>query len=244
MAAQAASAFRLRLCLGNSGLVGPGPRAGRQGLAPAGKILFVKVGAQHRGFTKQGKSVAHFGLAGHILKMQGFGHRIRIARVQQHQLALVACRPALGPAPQGKAHALAGLGLTPKAQAQTPQRQGFQHHAALLQYARKGHDAAFHGICAFCLLPCHVGSQTCTVHAHARLIVHGKGQLGAAHILRIQRMPGAQTGPYNRGHYGVGHAHRFHARKGSPRQLVARATPAGGKQQGYLPTANAGGQHV
>ena len=176
--------------------------------------------------------------------MHNLPYRVRIPRAQQHDFALVA-RFAPGiPPPEGKAHALPGLGLPPQAHPHPAQGQIFQHQAAFLQDAGKGHDAAgparrgAHG------LGCHISGQTGAVQTTPGLLAHGHLHFLALHILRIEGVPGAKLQTRPPVGQGQGQTRVLHALQHGRSQLVADPAAAGRQQKGKFIPPCPGRQHI
>ena len=191
--------------------------------------------------VQQGQAVARLWKPKRVLQMQNFGHGIQFAHLQEHDLT--PGRPVR--APDRETQPLAGLGLAAQADPQAAQRQIFQHNAAILKNAGKGHDAAF----AADARPApplrrHIGGQTGAGHEQARLLKHGQHQFRPLHILGIKRVAGAEQGAHGLSRQRAGQVHGFHAVQGRAGQLAAGPAPAGGQQQSQLMAPHTGGQHV
>ncbi len=198
-------------------------------------------GAQDGQAVQQGQTVARRRNTGRVLQMQYFGHGIQLTHLQEHHFAPGRALHAS----DREAQPLAGLGLTAQADPQAAQRQIFQHNAAILKNAGKGHDAA----CAVHAHPglplCrHIGGQPGAIHEQTGLLKHGQRQFRPLHVLGIERVSGTEQRAYGLPGQRAGQTHGFHAVQNRAGQLVAGAAPAGGKQQGQLMASHAGGQHI
>ena len=210
-------------------------------------IVSVEVRAEHRALPKKRQTVAGRGQKGGVGQMQNFGNGIPVAHTQQHDFALVARLLAGFGAPHRKAHAFTGLGLSSKADAQTAHRQCFQHKPALLQDAGKRHDAPLAETVARSPgsgLTRNIRSQPGSGHEQPGLLIHAKPHFCSLHVLRIQGVPGAQAWSHTLFCQGRHGTQRLHAGQHGAGQLMACATPAGGKQKRHFVRSHPRGKHV